>query len=543
MSDQLSQDFGGFEGLTEFGTYSDPYFYMGDTTVIDPISSIDESVANATAQIGDLSGYDLTADLEEYVQAEQDKLFDQAVADLGGMGIETLVAIIDAASRIYGDGNDYAISRVIDLAASAGLTMDDISQATGVGIEEVDEIVTDVMGQSGYEIFGGTAPTSSTTTDTEDQEGGDATLCDDPNAQYDPYLDYCVCKTGYEEINGECKSTDFDININTGGGSLGGGTADVDTGGSAGQVDSGGSAGNGGTGDTGDGGTGDVEDVGPGDTGDGGTGDVEDVGPGGTGDGGTGDGGTGGTGDGGTGGTGDPGGGGGTDFEPPPEDITQPPPEDMTCPIGTILVNGVCVPITLGGFDFGDEDQEDPGELPEELPETPVTTPVAPPVGGIPGAPSFVTRDDVLVEFDRPDYDPYSILPAPATQPYLADRRASDIASSLDVLGFRPAQGLDQSPETMNRVERYAQQFGVGPQDFSQEVITPFEDKFGIDIPNISTNYPIRPEPEPVESYNPLSLFARGGVAESPNGIGSLMERRAGAVNRMLLNRAGGNFV
>ncbi len=37
-------------------------------------------------------------------------------------------------------------------------------------------------------------------------------------------------------------------------------------------------------------------------------------------------------------------------------------------------------------------------------------------------------------------------------------------------------------------------------------------------------------------------MFARGGVAESSDGIGSLMERRAGAVNRMLLNKAGMNF-
>jgi len=41
---------------------------------------------------------------------------------------------------------------------------------------------------------------------------------------------------------------------------------------------------------------------------------------------------------------------------------------------------------------------------------------------------------------------------------------------------------------------------------------------------------------------SPPPMFARGGVAESSDGIGSLMERRAGAVNRMLLNKAGMNF-
>ena len=184
---------------------------------------------------------------------------------------------------------------------------------------------------------------------------------------------------------------------------------------------------------------------------------------------------------------------------------------------------------------------------------------LTPPTGLIPGAADFVTRDDVLVEFDKPDYDPYSILPAPATEPYLAGRRPGDIAAAFDVLGFRPAQGLEQRPETMERLERYTQQFGVGPQDaptFGQAAITPFEDRFGINIPDVSRNFPVRPtEPisqprynpltfgqEPEQPTEPLGLFARGGVAESSDGIGSLMERRAGAVNRMLLNKAGMNF-
>ena len=197
-----------------------------------------------------------------------------------------------------------------------------------------------------------------------------------------------------------------------------------------------------------------------------------------------------------------------------------------------------------------DEDDVTPSVTTDDLP--PIT-------GGVAGPAEFVTRDDVLVEFDKPDYDPYSILPAPATEPYLAGRRPGDIASSLDVLGFRPAQGLEQRPETMERVERYAQQFGVGPQDaptFGQAAITPFEDRFGIDIPDVSRDFPVRPtEPisqprynpltfgqEPEQPTEPLGLFARGGVAESSDGIGSLMERRAGAVNRMLLNKAGMNF-
>ena len=214
----------------------------------------------------------------------------------------------------------------------------------------------------------------------------------------------------------------------------------------------------------------------------------------------------------------------------------------------------------------------------------PVTTPPLPvPVGGVPADPGFVTSDDVLVEFDAPDYDPYSILPAPTTEPFLADRRAGDIASSLDVLGYRPAQGLDLSPETVARVEDYAQRFGVGPQDFSQDAIMPFETQFGINIPNVSTNFPVRPEsiletprfdptkprdteavvdpndplafpfggetitedfinryrPEEFSRAEDTRLFAGGGVAESSDGIGSLMKRREGAVTRMLLNKAG----
>ena len=215
--------------------------------------------------------------------------------------------------------------------------------------------------------------------------------------------------------------------------------------------------------------------------------------------------------------------------------------------------------------------------------------------GGIPGQPEFVTEDDVLVEFDKPDYTPYSILPAPATDPYLAGRRQSDIESSLDVLGFNLGQGLDQSPEAMERVARYANRFGIGQQDAPLADIAGFEENFGIDLPDVSTNFPVRPE-EPISKprYNPLTygqepdappaeqpegpldlpsnemsmsdmyaryaenpkydeqgnmlvispppMFARGGVAESSDGIGSLMERRAGAVNRMLLNKAGMNF-
>jgi hypothetical protein len=192
--------------------------------------------------------------------------------------------------------------------------------------------------------------------------------------------------------------------------------------------------------------------------------------------------------------------------------------------------------------------------LPEDKdpdPDPVVQPPLPVPVGGIPANAGFVTRDDVLVEFDKPDYDPYSILPAPATDPYLAGRRPGDIASSLDVLGFRPAQGLEQRPETMERVERYAQRFGVGPQDFSQDAITPFETQFGLDIPNVSTNFPVRPERiletprfDPTkerdeEDDEDMRLFAKGGVAEATDGIGSLMKRREGAVTRMLLNKAG----
>ena len=190
-------------------------------------------------------------------------------------------------------------------------------------------------------------------------------------------------------------------------------------------------------------------------------------------------------------------------------------------------------------------EDKDPDPDPVAQPPLPV------PVGGVPADPGFVTRDDVLVEFDTPDYDPYSILPAPTTEPFLADRRAGDIASSLDVLGFRPSQGLDQRPETMARVEDYAQRFGVGPQDFSQDEITPFETQFGINIPNVSTNFPVRPEsiletprfdptkPRDIEDDGDMRLFAGGGVAESSDGIGSLMKRREGAVTRMLLNKAG----
>ena len=237
--------------------------------------------------------------------------------------------------------------------------------------------------------------------------------------------------------------------------------------------------------------------------------------------------------------------------------------DDDPCPAGMTRnsVTGQCEYIkvdcgpgyTLNPFTGQCEKDED-----DVTPD--VTTDDLPPItGGVPSFGDFVTRDDVLVEFDKPDYDPYSILPAPATEAYLAGRRPGDIAAAFDVLGFRPAQGLEQRPETMERVERYAQQFGVGPQDaptLGQAAITPFEDRFGINIPDVSRDFPVRPEEpisqprynpltfgqEPEQPTEPLGLFARGGVAESSDGIGSLMERRAGAVNRMLLNKAGMNF-
>ena len=202
------------------------------------------------------------------------------------------------------------------------------------------------------------------------------------------------------------------------------------------------------------------------------------------------------------------------------------------------------LPGLIGGFLPEDKD-DDPD------PDSVAQPPLPVPVGGVPADPGFVTRDDVLVEFDTPDYDPYSILPAPTTEPFLADRRAGDIASSLDVLGFRPSQGLDQRPETMARVEDYAQRFGVGPQDFPQDEITPFETQFGINIPDASRNFPVRPQsiletprfdptkPRDTEEDGDMRLFAGGGVAESSDGIGSLMKRREGAVTRMLLNKAG----
>jgi len=205
------------------------------------------------------------------------------------------------------------------------------------------------------------------------------------------------------------------------------------------------------------------------------------------------------------------------------------------------------IPGLIGGTLLPKDDDPDPDPDPDPVAQPPLPVPV----GGVPADPGFVTRDDVLVEFDTPDYDPYSILPAPTTEPFLADRRAGDIASSLDVLGFRPSQGLDQRPETMARVEDYAQRFGVGPQDFSQDSITPFETQFGINIPDASRNFPVRPEsiletprfdptkPRDTEEDAGMRLFAAGGVAESSDGIGSLMKRREDAVTRMLLNKAG----
>ena len=225
--------------------------------------------------------------------------------------------------------------------------------------------------------------------------------------------------------------------------------------------------------------------------------------------------------------------------------------------------------------------EEDPGTI------------VPPTTLGLP--PRFVEENDVLVEDPGAFQTPYSILPAPVSDPYLADRRSQDILNVASTVGIQPGAGLDQTQEAVDRFAGYANTFDVGlPELEAITGATPaeslaYEDKFDVSFPVTGTAPPVTPalpiageryvptlpatpvEATPVEedgygngmiyidpvtglpthtnpnpgSVNPLlpsgfSTFAEGGVVENGDGIESLLDRRQQAVNRMLIKRARG---
>ena len=200
--------------------------------------------------------------------------------------------------------------------------------------------------------------------------------------------------------------------------------------------------------------------------------------------------------------------------------------------------------------------------------DPPGDRPVVPPTTlGLP--PRFVGEEDVLVPDPGEFQTPYSILPAPATDPYLGDRRSQDILNSLSSVGIDPSAGLDQSQESVDRFAQYANNFDIGIPELSDisgldpSAFPSFEERYGISLPQIGT----APVPQPTlpiagERYVPedtallpeidpitglpipvnSSMFAAGGVVENGGGIESLLDRRQQAVNRMLTKRARGSL-
>jgi hypothetical protein len=61
---------------------------------------------------------------------------------------------------------------------------------------------------------------------------------------------------------------------------------------------------------------------------------------------------------------------------------------------------------------------------------------------------------------------PYSILPAPVTDPYLADRRSRDILNVASSVGIQP--GAEEQPQqAVDRFAQYANNFDVGIPELS----------------------------------------------------------------------------
>ena len=225
-------------------------------------------------------------------------------------------------------------------------------------------------------------------------------------------------------------------------------------------------------------------------------------------------------------------------------------------------------------------------------------TVVPPTTLGLP--PRFVGESDVLVENPGAFQTPYSILPAPVTDPYLADRRSRDIRNVASSVGIQPG-AAEQPQQAVDRFAQYANNFDVGIPELSSITGTPvsdfssFEERYGISLPKIGTAPPVTPTsldpvtglpirtpisgeryvPEPtaldptsppLEGALPIDqfmpggfttyidpvtglpthtnpnpgMFADGGVVENGGGIESLLDRRQQAVNRMLTKRARG---
>jgi hypothetical protein len=93
---------------------------------------------------------------------------------------------------------------------------------------------------------------------------------------------------------------------------------------------------------------------------------------------------------------------------------------------------------------------------------------------------------------------PYSILPAPVTDPYLADRRSRDILNVASSVGIQP--GAEEQPQqAVDRFAQYANNFDVGIPELSSITGKPvsdfssFEERYGISLPQLGTPPPVAP--------------------------------------------------
>ena len=99
----------------------------------------------------------------------------------------------------------------------------------------------------------------------------------------------------------------------------------------------------------------------------------------------------------------------------------------------------------------------------------------------------MLAYEDIEVGGGGPFTSPYSILPAPASDPRLAGRRASDIRNVGNAVGIQPQRtGAEQDPFAMGRMARYTNQFQVPSQELAgaysvdTNALADLEDYFGL---------------------------------------------------------------
>ena len=99
------------------------------------------------------------------------------------------------------------------------------------------------------------------------------------------------------------------------------------------------------------------------------------------------------------------------------------------------------------------------------IPYTPSYRPITP---ILPGGWDRVGYEDVLVGGGEAYENPYSILPAPPSDPRLADRRPQDIRNVGAAVGLRADIPADQQDaRAVQRMARYVNQFGVGTEELA----------------------------------------------------------------------------